>query len=235
MAPFKRDYYEVLGVPNDADDEAIRDAFRALARDWHPDVAEAPDAEVHFRELAEAYSVLSRPESRLLYDRHGYRGRGNQSLQGVSFEDALNELRRGQDVQLDLELRSFESEQGGRPIVEFRTEGRCVECLGTGVELGTAQATNGNGSEGSTCSRCGGAGVVEVERRLRVVLPPGLGDGAQLRIAGEGADAGADSIPGDLLIKVHVLPPPRDPRTVRYIALVLLVIAVAALAVYVLH
>ena len=80
----KRDYYEVLGLPRDADGDAIKRAFHGLAREWHPDVADAPDAEARFRELAEAYAVLSKREARLLYDRYGYRGRGNQG-----FDDAL--------------------------------------------------------------------------------------------------------------------------------------------------
>src|SRR5204862_1952333 len=75
VAAVKRDYYEVLGVPRDADEEEIRRAFQAQARDWHPDVAGGPEAEERFRELAEAYSVLSRREARALYDRSGYRGR----------------------------------------------------------------------------------------------------------------------------------------------------------------
>ena len=88
VAAVKRDYYEVLGLPRDADDEAIKRAFHSLARDWHPDVADAPDAEARFRELAEAYGVLSKREARLLYDRYGYRGRGNQG-----FDEALWEAR----------------------------------------------------------------------------------------------------------------------------------------------
>src|SRR4029450_4540835 len=100
MAVLKRDYYEVLGVDRDANGDEIKRAFHALARDWHPDVAgapggrarvrgahpdvaDAPDAEIRFRELAEAYSVLSRKEARLLYDRYGYRGRGNQGFDGA--------------------------------------------------------------------------------------------------------------------------------------------------------
>jgi DnaJ-class molecular chaperone len=73
----KSDYYEVLGIPRDADEETIRRAFYAAARECHPDVSDSPDAARRFRELAEAYSVLSKPSSRLLYDRYGYRGRGN--------------------------------------------------------------------------------------------------------------------------------------------------------------
>ena len=66
-------------------------------------------------------------------------------------------------------------------------------------------------------------------------IPAGIDDGTQVRVSGDGNDAGAGSVPGDLLVRIHVLPPPRDPRAVRYIAFVLLVIAVTALAVYVIR
>src|SRR3954465_7363237 len=102
----KRDYYEVLGLPRNADADSIKRAFHSLARNWHPDVADAPDAEARFRELAEAYAVLSKQDARLLYDRYGYRGRGNQG-----FDEALWEARphapiRGENVHLPIELRS---------------------------------------------------------------------------------------------------------------------------------
>jgi DnaJ-class molecular chaperone len=76
---------------------------------------------------------------------------------------------------------------------------------------------------------------VEEERRLRVRIPPGVQDDAQLRVSGDGHDAGAGSEPGDLLVRVHVLPPPKDPRSVRYIALGLLLVAIAALALYIIR
>jgi DnaJ-class molecular chaperone len=74
---------------------------------------------------------------------------------------------------------------------------------------------------------------VIAERRIRLLVPPGVENGAQLRVSGDGHDAGAGSIPGDLLVRVHVLPPPRDPRIVRYAAFVLLVIAIVTLLLYV--
>ena len=86
---------------------------------------------------------------------------------------------------------------------------------------------------GEACSQCGGDGIVPAERRIRLVVPPGVQDGAQLRVGGDGNDAGAGSIPGDLLVRVNVLPPPRDPRVVRYAAFVLLLVAVATLVLYV--
>src|SRR2546429_7715263 len=76
MAP-PADYYTLLGVERDADAQTIKRAFRALAREVHPDVSDAPGAEDRFRELAQAYRVLSAPDARALYDRFGYRGLGN--------------------------------------------------------------------------------------------------------------------------------------------------------------
>src|SRR2546422_10754629 len=74
MATTGRDYYEVLGVARVASDGEIKKAFRRLARELHPDVNEAPDAEERFREVAEAYEVLSNSERRELYDRYGHAG-----------------------------------------------------------------------------------------------------------------------------------------------------------------
>lgn len=218
----KADYYEVLGVPRDAGDDAIRTAFHARAREWHPDVAPSEDAEVRFRELAEAYSVLSKQESRLLYDRYGYRGRGNQG-----FDDALWEGReqvdRGENIWLALELKSYEAEHGARRLVEYTAAARCERCDGRGVV----------GEDNETCPSCWGVKTVSTERRIRLLVPAGLVDGTQLRVSGDGHDGGAGSVPGDLLIDVSVLPSPQDPRVIRYLALMLLLIAVATLAVYI--
>src|ERR671928_246261 len=74
MATAERDYYELLGVSRDASENDIKKAFRRLARQLHPDVSEAPDAEVRFREISEAYEVLSNAETRQLYDRFGHAG-----------------------------------------------------------------------------------------------------------------------------------------------------------------
>src|SRR6184192_3580619 len=74
MATTERDYYELLGVARDASESEIKKAFRLLARELHPDVSEAPDAQERFREVAEAYQVLSNSETRQLYDRYGHAG-----------------------------------------------------------------------------------------------------------------------------------------------------------------
>src|ERR671933_909043 len=74
MSATQRDYYEVLGLGRGAGEAEIKKAFRGLARTLHPDVSEAPDAEERFREVVEAYEVLSKPETRELYDRYGHAG-----------------------------------------------------------------------------------------------------------------------------------------------------------------
>jgi molecular chaperone DnaJ len=256
MAAVKRDYYEVLGIPRDADKEAIKRAFHGLARECHPDVADSPDAEQQFRELAEAYAVLSKREARLLYDRYGYRGRGNQG-----FDQALWDVRpraeRGENVHLDLELRSFEAIEGTRRMVRYDVSLRCKACMGRGT-LGLpdpeCEVCGGSGRKrrvaslqtanllqfeacpacvAEACSRCDGTGMVSVERRLRLRLPPGLEDGAQLRVSGDGNEGRTGSVPGDLLVDVQVLPPPRDSRVIRYTALILLIAAIATLILYV--
>jgi molecular chaperone DnaJ len=257
VAAVKRDYYEVLGLARDADADAIKRAFHSLARDWHPDVADDPDAEERFRELAEAYGVLSKREARLLYDRYGYRGRGNQG-----FDEALWEARpavaaRGENVYVGIELRSFEALEGARQIVSYDAVVRCKACMGRGsVGLpdpecefcgGTGRKRTVSSLEvanllqiepcpacvAEACSQCGGEGTVAAERRIRLLVPPGVQDGSQLRVGGDGNDAGAGSIPGDLFVRVKVLPPPRDSRFVRYTALVLLIVAIATLVLYI--
>jgi molecular chaperone DnaJ len=259
VSVLKRDYYEVLGVSPDADPEAIKRAFHSLARDWHPDVADAPDAEARFRELAEAYSVLSRREARVLYDRYGYRGRGNQVFDEALWEARPEDVVRGENIHTEVEVRSFEAEEGTRRLMTFQAVVRCSACMGRGT-LGLpdpeCEFCHGTGQKESAlhayfaelrqydpcpdcvagpCPRCEGQGTVEVERRIRLRIPPGVEDGTQLRVGGDGNDAGAGSVPGDLLVRVHVLPPPKDPRSVRYIAFALLLIAVAALALYVIR
>jgi molecular chaperone DnaJ len=251
----KTDYYEVLGVERDADEEAIRQAFRALARECHPDIAQAPHAEQRFRELAEAYSVLSKRESRLLYDRYGYRGRGNQGLDEALW-DVGPHVERGESVHIPLELKLYEAEQGTRRLVRYEVAVRCDACAGRGVAGEPdpdCEVCGGTGRQqdvadldvasllqvapcpvcGSACKHCGRSGMVSSERRLRLAIPPGIEDCAQLRVSGEGHYGGWGSVPGDLLVHVSVLPGPRDPRLVRYTAFILLIAALATLVVYV--
>jgi len=86
MATTNRDYYEVLGLARSADDGEIKRAFRRLARELHPDVSDAPDAEERFREVTEAYEVLSNSETRALYDRYGHEGLRSGGFRPTQFD-----------------------------------------------------------------------------------------------------------------------------------------------------
>src|SRR5213593_3282299 len=86
MATTERDYYELLGVARNANADEIKRAFRRLARELHPDVSDAPDAEHRFREVVEAYEVLSNSERRELYDRYGHAGLRSGGFQPSAFD-----------------------------------------------------------------------------------------------------------------------------------------------------
>jgi DnaJ-class molecular chaperone len=228
MAAVKRDYYEVLGVPPDADKQAIERAFHDLARECHPDVTDDHEADERFRELTEAYSVLASPEVRDIYDSRGHRGRGDPEFEEALADAGLEAPRRGENVHLDLELRSFEAREGTRRLVRYPVAVRCRACMGHG----SVHVPDPESDLLDPCLRCDGRGVVETEQQVRLRIPAGLQDEAQLRVRAEGNDAGAGSVPGDLLVHVHVRPTPRDPRVIRYVAFVLLVLAVVTLIVY---
>jgi molecular chaperone DnaJ len=250
----KEDYYDLLGVPRDADEGTIRRAFIAAARECHPDVSSSPESERKFRDLAEAYSVLSKPEARLLYDRYGYRGRGNSGFDETLWEEAREPVAPGDNVRIPLELLESEVESGTRRLVEFTAtrvcsacdglgtkrapDPDCPECEGTGRRGGADGNGRGRGGacktcHGEVCPTCGGEGLVQEERRLRVRIPPGLEDGAQLRVAGEG-DMGTSGVSGDLLVDVHIVQALPDSPLLRYVALGLFLAALALLIIYLL-
>jgi molecular chaperone DnaJ len=252
----KVDYYAVLGVPRGADEETIRHAFRALAADCHPDVSDAPEDHRRFRELAEAYDVLSRPSSRLLYDRYGYRGRGSRALPQV--EEDGEPSTPGDDVRASIELEAYEALCGARKLLRYEADTECPSCEGVGVLgepdpeclecEGTGQTREISGAAGArvlrlelceacglmACDECDGTGVALAERLLRVRIPPGIQDGDQLRVAGEGGVGDPDAPAGDLLLDLTVKPEPRDPRLIRYLALAGMLAATALLVAYLL-
>lgn len=240
MAAVKRDYYDVLGIPRDADAATIKRAFHAQARQWHPDLAGSPGADERFRELAEAYSVLSRQDARALYDKYGYQAVRHGPADPVDHDAA-------DDVRLELELPAFEAFAGGRRLVAYEIQQPCPTCVGRGMVgepdpgcelcggLGYDPASAAGGPcpvcFADPCPDCGATGIVTAKRRLRVVTPPGVETGSWLRVNGEG-HCPPRGTPGDLLVHVQVAPPPKDRRTVRYVSVMLLLVAVLALALY---
>jgi molecular chaperone DnaJ len=175
MAP--RDYYEILGVARSASDDEIKSAFRKLARKYHPDVSQEPDAEERFKEVNEAYGVLSDTDKRSAYDRFGHAGvQGTAGMPdfSVDFADIFEGLfgglggfgrssqrsrnmpRRGADLQLTLSLTFEEAVFGVEKEVEFTRDEQCSSCQGSRAEPGTSPVR---------CSACNGTGEVRQVRQ----------------------------------------------------------------------
>ena len=173
MATTERDYYEVLGVARDAPEQEIKKAFRGLARRLHPDVSEEPEAEARFREVSEAYEVLSNTETRQLYDRYGHAGLRSGGFTPTHFDlGSLGDLfsaffgddlfagggrggrgrSRGADVAAEIEITLADAARGVKAAVPFDVAVTCATCRGDGVRPGTAP---------TTCDRCGGNGRLQ--------------------------------------------------------------------------
>ena len=175
----QRDYYDILGVPRSAGEEDIKRSFRKLAQQWHPDVNTSAEADLRFKEINEAYQVLSDPQRRQAYDMFGHAGVGVGGegfdpfggFQGAGyggFGDLFDAFfggaaaggRRprvptGADLRYDLELTFAESIAGSEKEIEFTSLTRCETCQGSGAEPGTQPAT---------CPRCQGSGELRHAR-----------------------------------------------------------------------
>ena len=170
MATTQRDYYEILGVGRSAGETEIKKAFRRLARTLHPDVSGEPDAQERFREVVEAYEVLSKPETRELYDRYGHAGLRSGGFTPTTFDlGSLSDLfsaffgddlfgvsarprrARGADVVAQVEIELVEAATGTTREVPVRTSVSCGRCGGNGAEPGTSP---------TRCPQCDGSGYL---------------------------------------------------------------------------
>lgn len=258
-----RDYYEILGVNRGCDEAGLKAAFRKLAMEHHPDRnGGCEQAAGRFKEINEAYSVLSDPQKRAAYDRFGHagvNGAGGGPGGGAQFHDVhdiFNEVfgdvfgdmfggraggrggqrsgpARGSDLRYDLEISLEQAYAGAEVEITVPSTLNCETCDGSGAKPGTSPTTcttcHGAGRVRATqgffqieraCPRCGGSGKIVIdpcqdchgmgqirrERTLAVRIPPGVDDGARIRLAGEG-DAGLRGGPrGDLYIFISVKP-----------------------------
>jgi molecular chaperone DnaJ len=185
------DYYEVLGVPRDADAKAIKDAFRKLALKYHPDRNKEPGAEERFKEIAAAYAVLSDPRKRAEYDTGGHAGVAGYSAEdlygGIDFQDLfhgfdtgfnfgglfdqfLRQRRgppRGANIEVDVVIPLEKVCTGGEETVRYARHAPCQRCHGHGTATGQPP---------KPCPTCKGSGQQVVSRRegnvsLRQITP----------------------------------------------------------------
>ncbi|MEW2418487.1 DnaJ C-terminal domain-containing protein [Streptomyces sp. NPDC046866] len=222
MATANRDYYEVLGVARDATAEEIQRAYRNLARRWHPDLNKEPGAEERFKEIGEAYDVLSDPERRAEYDRFG---------------DAWQQVAAGRSAGRGDGRRAY-AQAGGPDFVGFGTGGAGAGAGfggggGTGFEDLFGDLFGGRGFGGGYAragmpgadqraeialsvedAYAGGRRTVTLAtaagpRSYEVNIPPGVTDGQRIRLAGQGGSGSGGGPSGDLYLVVRLAPHPR--------------------------
>jgi molecular chaperone DnaJ len=250
----KRCYYEVLSVSRDADEETLKKAYRTLAMKYHPDRNPGDaEAQVKFKEAAEAFEVLRDPQKRARYDRYGHAGLDGMPTHEFAnaesvmdmFGDLFGELfgggrrqrgpRRGADLQIAFEIDLVEAYRGVERTLSIPRQEPCGECGGSGAKPGSQPARcNRCGGHGvviqgqgffriqQTCAACRGQGAVitdpcrtcrgsghkQVNREVRVALPPGIDEGMSVRVTGEGEAGDRGAPAGDLYCHIRIRPHP---------------------------
>jgi molecular chaperone DnaJ len=247
-----KDYYTILGVSRSASDKEIKSAYRKLARKYHPDVNPGDTAsETRFKEVAEAYEVLSNADSRKKYDQFGHLGEGwrqaaesgfggyrggygpgpgagggadwqqqvftnaGETGQGFDLGDLLSGFlgggrggrgarhtmqERGEDLQHEVDISLEEAFHGTERTLTLRVQERCPTCHGRGIV------------QNHNCPTCGGGGAVERPKTITVKIPRGVGEGAKVRVTGQGSPGRGGGLTGDLFLVPHILPHPRFER-----------------------
>lgn len=230
----QKDYYEILGIKRSASLEDIKKAYRELALRFHPDrvpEGEKRAAEEKFKEISEAYAVLSDADKRALYDQYGHEGIDQKYahediFRGADFSSIFGDLRdfgftedffssifgdfdlknfgsrrgshhRGRDIQVALELSLIDAVKGGERSLSYSRPELCRMCAGSGLKEGSAKIS---------CPECGGQGVVEMQKKMKIKIPPGVSSGARLRVVGEGEASVRGR--GDLILYIQIQPHP---------------------------
>ena len=220
-----KDYYSALGVSKDAGSEEIKKAYRKLALKYHPDRNKGDkESEEKFKEISEAYAVLSDAEKRKQYDNFGAEGFQNRYssddiFRGFDFNDVFREFGIGGDIFGNM----FGGPRSGRRAYSFHT-GAQGHGFDFGKDYRNFQGNHPTDVQGKNLSyemtitlldvASGGEKTVAVDRgegsyeKIAVKIPKGINSGQQLRISGKGMSSPFGGPPGDLLIKINVAPHP---------------------------
>jgi DnaJ-class molecular chaperone len=216
-----KDYYKVLGVSKSASSEDIKKAFRKLARKYHPDVNPGDKkSEEKFKEINEAYEVLSDPAKRRKYDtlgpnwqdqfgfpssaggRTNFRG-SSMNYNSGGFSDFFEALfgrpttstrKAGEDIEQKVEVTFQEAYSGGMRTFNIQSTEACPICRGTRVVAG------------KSCKNCNGLGTLGRSKRIQVKIPAGVDNGSKIRVAGEGQPGSSGGPRGDLFLVISVKP-----------------------------
>ena len=249
----KWDYYEILGISRDASDEEVKKAFRKLAFQYHPDRNRNDGAEEKFKEINEAYEVLSDANKRAAYDQFGHAGtegfftRGFEGFDFGGFGDIFETFfggmtaasrrapQRGADLHYQAAISFEESVFGCEKELRLKRTEVCSLCRGTGSESGSqpdrCPKCNGTGQvrkvqrslfgrfiNTTVCDRCHGEGTIitrpcpqcrgtgreKQQRQISIKIPPGIEDGSQMRLSGEGEAGKRGGSSGDLYVALSV-------------------------------
>lgn len=193
------DYYTLLGVDKTASAQEIKKAYRRLAKAYHPD-ATRNDAQMaaRFKEIQQAYEVLTDPEARAIYDRPPAEAPKVRARQGDtgSLNEIFSQLKtlwkgkpvKGDDKEQSLSVTLAEAFNGAKRFVSVVHDDECDACHGLGRQ------------DGNFCPKCKGDGVVTVSRQLEVKIPAGVREGSKVRVKGEGAKGRRGGARGDLYL-----------------------------------
>jgi curved DNA-binding protein len=205
-----KDYYKVMGVARDATEAQIKQAYRKLARKYHPDVSKEKDAEARFKEVGEAYEVLKSPEKRAAYDQLGQGHRAGQDFRpppnwdsGFEFSGAgpgNSSYSDFFDSLFGAQARSSRGSRGGFPDHGEDHHAKVMLDLEASLDGGPRTFTL-RMPETDDAGR-----LISKERTLNVQVPKGILAGQQIRLAGQGARAAGGGTPGDLYIEVEFKP-----------------------------
>jgi molecular chaperone DnaJ len=263
----KKDYYEILGIDKNASAKEIKKAYRTLAKQYHPDHNNDSDAEQKFKEVSEAYEVLSDETKRKAYDQYGHAGTqgfgaganggygyGSDPFDMGDISDIFNSMfgggfgfgggfqtsrqndNSGSNLRYKIRLDFMESMKGGEYKLKINKDTPCKECEGSGSKNGekkTCTTCGGQGrvqriqnsflgqmsvitecpdchGEGSVitdpCPVCGGDGLIQEKKSIKINVPAGAYDGMVLRYRGSGNAGQRGGASGDLYVEISVDP-----------------------------